>query len=463
MASFFLENNHHHRSFAKTKLKTGRLQLDCTVFLHPAYYLLHVANESSRLSSVTGYRILPLDERVNRPRISESQFPVSLLHSMYAMRFSCLLLLLSLTDLFCVSYSLTTSSSPPTASSFLFGFSPPPRQRSLILRAARYQRQFENYSDHDDISLQRSTDRPTKTLADLIDPSVSPAKPKIVVLGATGKIGRLVVKQLLEMKSADDMTVVALVRNYDKAIHVLYDELVLARGKSGPKLQIIEGNLVPPEELPGFEANQEEEEIWKQTASSAAAFYGTKQKDYDNRRLLPDVNEALEHAIRDCTTIISCVGSVRQTNLWTDILQRPLWRLLKADVSGWCQDGNHPFYTHYLSTRKALGYAEREQLRREATALADAEELDQEEINVPRIRFVRISDLVVAQRPWHFVPVITNAVHSMVFRYQEMTEQLLESNSMLETVVLRPGDLVDDDRVSSHWRAKWIRPVSRNH
>jgi hypothetical protein len=396
--------------------------------------------------------ITPLDDRINRPRILESQFPVSLLRSMDAMRFSCLLLLLSLTDLFCVSYSLTTTSSPSTASSFLFGFSSLPRQRSLVLRAARYQRSFESYSDHDEISLQRSTDRPTKTFAELIGPSVSPPKPKIVVLGATGKIGRQVVKQLLEMKSADDMTVVALVRNYDKAIHVLYDELVLARGKSGPKLQIIEGNLVPPEELPGFEANQEEEEIWKQTASSAAAFYGTKRKDYDNRSLLPDVNEALEIAIQDCTTIISCVGSVRPTNLWTDILQRPLWRLLKADVRGWCQDGSHPFYVHYASTRKALGYAEREQLRREAaaTALADAEELDQEEINVPRIRFVRISDLVVAQKPWHFVPVITNAVHSMVFRYQEMTEQLLESSSMLETVVLRPGDLVDDDRVSSH-------------
>ena len=407
---------------------------------------------------VTGYRRLPFDERVNRPR-AESQFSVSLLRSMDAMRFSCLLLLLSFTDLFCVSQSLTTSSSPSTVSSSLSGFSPPPRQRSLVLCAAEYQRAFENYSNHDEISLQRSTDRPTETLADLIGPSVSPAKPKIVVLGATGKIGRLVVKKLLEMKSADDMTVVALVRNYDKAIHVLYDELVLARGKSGPKLHIIEGDLVPPEELPGFEADQEEEEIWKQTAS--------KGKDYDNRRLLPDVNEALEDAIRDCTTIISCVGSVRQTNLWTDILQRPIRRLLKADVSGWCQDGSHPFYVHYASTRKALGYAEREQLRREATALADTEETDQEDINVPRIRFVRISDLVVSHKPWHFIPVITNAVHSMVFRYQEMTEQLLESNSMLETVVLRPGDLVDYDRVSSHFRALAIgfpySIVTRNH
>jgi NAD(P)-dependent dehydrogenase (short-subunit alcohol dehydrogenase family) len=406
---------------------------------------------------VSGYLILPLDERVNRPRISESQVPVSLLRSIDAMRFSWLLFLLSLTDLFCVSYSLSTSSSPSTVSSFLFGFSSPPRQRSLVLCAARYQRPFENYSDHDEISLQRSTDRPTETFPDLIGPSVFPAKPKIVVLGATGKIGRLVVKQLLEMKSADDMTVVALVRNYDKAIHVLYDELILVRGRSGPKLQIIEGDLVPPEELPGFEANQEEEEIWKQTASS--------RKGDDNRRLLPDVNEALENAIRDCTTIISCVGSVRQTNLWTDILQRPPWRLLKADVSGWCQDGSHPFYVHYASTRKAIAYAEREQLRREATALADTEELDQEEINVPRIRFVRISDLVVAHKAWHFVPVITNAVHSMVFRYQEMTEKLLESSSMLETVVLRPGDLVDDDRVSSHWRATGMnfKPVPRNH
>jgi hypothetical protein len=272
-------------------------------------------------------------------------------------------------------------------------------------------------------------------------------------LGATGKIGRSVVKQLLEMKSID-MTVVALVRDYDKAVQVLYDDFVVASkgNKKGPQLQIVEGNLVPPEELPGFVENTEEEDLWLETAQSAANFYGTRTEEYDNRDMLPDVNEALEEAIKDCTTVISCVGSVRPTNLWTDILARPFWRLLRSDVSRWCQDGRHPYYVHYVSTRKALGFAEREQLRREAAASAIAEEaedvVETKSISVPKIRFIRISDLCVGHKPWGFVPLITNVFQSVIFRYQEMAEQLLDQSTMVETVVLRPGDLVDEERVS---------------
>jgi hypothetical protein len=297
-------------------------------------------------------------------------------------------------------------------------------------------------------------DPPTETLFDAFGPTSIPGKPKIVVLGATGRIGRNVVRQLMETKSVD-MEIVAFVRSSDKAIRVLYEDQVVVSGggknqnKRGPTLQIVEGDLVPPEELPGFGRDDtEDEQQWKETAKSAASFYGNKVKDYDNRDLLPDVNESLKDAIRDCTTIISCVGSVRRTHLWHDVLARPFVRLLKADVSSWCNDGRHPFYVNYASTRKALGYAEREQVRREAsaTAVAESEDLDVNEIYVPRIRFIRISDLCVGYRPWDIVPVVANAVHSLVFRYQEMAEQLLEESSLVETVILRPGDLVDDER-----------------
>ena len=192
----------------------------------------------------------------------------------------------------------------------------------------------------------------------------------------------------------------------------------------------------------------EEEHQWKETAKAAADFYDNKVRDYDNRHELPDVNESLEDAIRDCTTIISCVGSVRRTHLWHDVLARPFVRLLKADVSSWCKDGRHPFYVNYASTRKALGYAEREQVRREASAItmAESEGLDLNEIHVPRIRFIRISDVCVGYRPWGIVPVVANALHSLTFRYQEMAEQLLEDSTLVETVILRPGDLVDEER-----------------
>jgi hypothetical protein len=311
--------------------------------------------------------------------------------------------------------------------------------------------------DHDDAMAyqqpQRSTDRPTETAFAVDPPEIIPSTPKIVVLGATGRVGRLVVRQLLELESID-MTVVAFVRNYDKAIRILYDDMVFAKAnnnkKRGPKLQIMEGDLVPPEELPGFAYDDSEDETeWQRTADSAAKYFGNKVKDYDNRELLPDINESLQEALKGCSTVISCLGTVRPTNLWTDLLARPFWRILKADVSSWCEDGRHPYYVHYTSTRKALGYVEREQIRREAaaaTTFAD-DENDKSKISVPKIRFIRISDLSVGQKPWNLVPLITNVVQSVVVRYHEMAEQLLEASSRVETIVLRPGDLVDDERV----------------
>eukprot|EP00536_Pseudo-nitzschia_multiseries_P009498 jgi/Psemu1/200814/e_gw1.265.56.1 len=295
-------------------------------------------------------------------------------------------------------------------------------------------------------------DPPTETAFDLLGPKSIPDKPKIVVLGATGRIGRHVIRQLMEMRDVD-MEIVALVRSFDKATKVLYEDefmpVIAKRNNNhrGPKLTIVKGDLVPPEELPGFvQEDTEEDRLWRERAGSASLYYGNDVEDYDNG--LPDVNEALEDSIKDCTTIISCVGSVRRTHLWHDILARPFVRLLKADVSSWCKDGRHPYYVNYASTRKALGYAEREQLRREATVatMAEAEGLKPEQIHVPRIRFIRISDVCVDYRPWDIVPVVANAVHSLVFRYHEMAERLLEESSLIETVVLRPGDLVDEER-----------------
>jgi hypothetical protein len=102
-----------------------------------------------------------------------------------------------------------------------------------------------------------------------------------------------------------------------------------------------------------------------------------------------------------------------------------------------------------MSTRKALGFAEREQLRREAAAvtMAEAEGLDlDKDLFVPRIRFIRVSDLNVAQNPWNLIPLMTNIVHSVTLRSQEMAERLLDDSTLVETVVIRPGDLIDDER-----------------
>lgn len=320
------------------------------------------------------------------------------------------------------------------------------QSQSTLELKAKWKRSY--FHEDDGSAQERSVERPTLTKTQLLGTPVQPAKPKIVVLGASGKIGSLVVRQLLEMSHLD-ATIVAFVRDYDKACRVLYDDVLVARStkKKGPQLEIVVGDLVPPEDLPGFK--DEDEEDWMQTAHSAANFYGTAVEDYDNKELQPDVNEALREAISGCTTIISCVGSVRPTNWWTDFMVIPFWRLFRHDVSGWCHDGRHPYYVHYASTRKVLGFAESEQLRREAVAMALAEEeggFQPQEI--PRIRFVRVSDLCVTQKPWELVPLVTNALHSMVFRYHDMTERILEESKVLDTVILRPGDLVDEERVS---------------
>lgn len=321
------------------------------------------------------------------------------------------------------------------------------KQTNSCLSSTRQRRPYFD-GDDDGTEREKSVERPTLPTTEALGIPVQPSKPKIVVLGASGKIGSLVVKQLMEMSELD-VTVVAFVRDYDKACRVLYDDVLVARktkGK-GPQLQIVVGDLVPPEELPGFQ--DEDEEIWEQTAQSAAKFYEKEMNDYDNREMLPDVNEALQDAVRGCTTIISCVGSVRPTNVWSDLMALPFWRLFRHDVSGWCRDARHPFYVHFASTRKVLGYAEREQLRREAIAAALAEEDDSKPKTNSRIRFVRVSDLCVTQKPWEFVPLLTNALQSMVFRYQDMTERLIEESTLLDTVILRPGDLVDEDRDDS--------------
>ncbi|GAX28806.1 hypothetical protein FisN_34Hh016 [Fistulifera solaris] len=287
-------------------------------------------------------------------------------------------------------------------------------------------------------------DIPTETMAAVPEPAVVPSQPKIVVLGATGKIGRLVVSQLLETNG--EATIVAVVRDYDKACRVLYDDLITVNKKKRPVLQIVEANLVPPEELPGYSnIDEDEEEEWRKRATSAAAFYGTSIQDYNNQHAYP-ADEVLEDAIRGCTAIISCVGSVRPTNLWTDFLL--LWRVWRKDVSAWCSDARHPYYVHYRSTRRALALAEKEQLRRQSLqTLEEDDTLKRKSTDVPsRIRFVRISDLCLQQQPWHFVPLLTNIMHSMVFRYQDMTEQVLQSSSLVDTIVLRPGDLSDDER-----------------
>ena len=122
---------------------------------------------------------------------------------------------------------------------------------------------------------QQATDVPTQTVAEIIGVPSLPAKPKIVVLGATGGVGRHVVRQL--MSSNVDMTVLAFCRNYDKALETLYEgagdtddddqggasgrSLVQRKSKRGPKLEIVVGDLVDRSKV--FNYKDEEDDIEK--------------------------------------------------------------------------------------------------------------------------------------------------------------------------------------------------------
>lgn len=300
----------------------------------------------------------------------------------------------------------------------------------------------------------------TETATPLPEPDKLPVNHKIVVLGATGKVGRLVVRQLLE-ESPDGTQVVAVVRDYDKAIHCLYDDLIATKqNRKSPKLQIVATELVCRSEIPAA-LDEDEGEIdaaWLKRSQAAAEFYGTEVADYDDGRVLDDDNEhAWEQVMQGCTAIVSCVGSVRPSNPWQDWW---LPRLLRMDVRKWCADASHPYYTHFHTTRKVLHLAEREQERRNVLFQAQDAEADEhndankELLNrrrdknaLPRrIRFVRLSDLAVTKKPWHVVPLLTNIMRSMVFRYLEMADVLVTQSKLLDTVIVRAGEFVEEER-----------------
>ena len=349
---------------------------------------------------------------------------------------------------------------------------------------------------------QQATDVPTQTVAEIIGVPSLPAKPKIVVLGATGGVGRHVVRQL--MSTNVDMTVVAFCRNYDKALETLYQgagdtddddqggasgrSLVQRKSKRGPTLELVVGDLVDRSKV--FNYKDEEDEIEVEfnstTLASVRRFYGDSAADEvykasskKNDGETTDAHEALKMAIEDCTAIISCVGTVRPTNPWTDYVMNPLRIFRRA--SKWCSDPRHPYYVNYQSTREALALAEEEQARRdiEIEKFEQAEEEMAKEAAkmgrsyvpangrshkkkgpVERIKFVRISDLAVSIRPWRVVSLFTNIGRSLVFRDQEKCEIILENSKLIDTVTFAPGISSISLEMQTRQTFKWMHPVS---
>ena len=371
---------------------------------------------------------------------------------------------------------------------------------------------------------------PTITQQALPQMAQMPPRPKVVVFGASGRIGRRILKKLLN--SGVDMDVVAFVRNRKKLEKVLYDDedLVLdnlinrngSSKNSGPKLHIVESDVVSQRDVytKNFETDDEEKvlDVWVNKAKSY--FESTGWNDYNNstsiksfendEKVAQDVDilesggeEVLRDVISGSTILISCLASFRPSNVWTDYLKVPILRVFRKDAARWCSDPTHPYYVNYLSTQKILREAEKEQQKRNTFLEIDRERqliedkyqqsrgrggiVKEEEgfeseiaarlaelrkkrsassgirssnsgdvVRLPksgqrpsssdRIKFIRISHLMVGHSPFRVWSVITNVFWSQLSKFELMAEMLMNDAKLVDTIVLRPGDLTDDER-----------------
>lgn len=302
----------------------------------------------------------------------------------------------------------------------------------------------------------------------MLETQKSPPKslpPKIVVLGSTGKVGRRVIRQLMALET--DMTIVAFVRDYERACDVLYDELIIERTSKGPKLQLVVMDLVPPSYVAGFKPEREKEDDEddndeEEYSVSASRFYKNDIKEYDYRASKEDdaidldPYLPLKDAISNATAVISTIGTVRTTVPFIDYLLKP-WRIFLSPGK-WCQDPRHPYYVNYMVHKIVLQHAEEAQRQRNRevrlwnnnqkrkASKETQKNVDSKVKKHDKIRVVRISDHCVANPAYGLVNVVTNIFRSLVFRYQEKCEKLLSSSTLVDTIILRPGDLVDDIR-----------------
>jgi nucleoside-diphosphate-sugar epimerase len=135
---------------------------------------------------------------------------------------------------------------------------------------------------------------------------VSSSPSPVLVVRATGRVGRQVVAQLL----SQNRPVRALVRNPTKA-----QELFGQKGSSmHPKLKVVVADI-------------------------------SRYKDFD---------EVLDKAVEGCGSIISVSGSMRVSHL-TDFFP---WRLFRADVSSWA-GRDHPYYANYLGQKRLINFADK--------------------------------------------------------------------------------------------------------
>jgi hypothetical protein len=217
--------------------------------------------------------------------------------------------------------------------------------------------------------LSRNSKQPASLTRIFADGNDGSAKPTLVV-GATGRVGRKVVEQLLEQNKP----VRALVRNQNKA-RELFGETT--------DVELVVADL----------------------------------------GMYQDYTSVLDKAVEGCESIISVSGTFRFSKL-TDFLP---WRLANEDVSSWA-DSSHPYYGNYKAQCLLVDLAQKYKVQ----------------------RFVRLTGLTTGFSPFNLVTLIFSSLLSVTTRYHFACENYLRQ-SQVPYVILRPGGLADEDRVS--WKS----------
>jgi hypothetical protein len=207
-----------------------------------------------------------------------------------------------------------------------------------------------------------------------------------LVVGATGRIGQRVVRELL----AADQPVRALVRNETKARELFFVD----------------------------DDKEEDKNNKKKNLQLFVCDLGHAAKTNDT--------SILEQAVQGCTTILSVSGCLRFSK-WTDFLLP--WRIVRFDVSGWA-DAGHPYYGNYLAQRMLIDLAAKS--------------------NNNFGRFLRITGLSAGHSAFHPVSVLFGSIVSLSNRYHYQCEEYLRANAdKVPYLILRPGGMENEDRVSS--------------
>jgi len=136
----------------------------------------------------------------------------------------------------------------------------------------------------------------------------------------------------------------------------------------------------------------------------------------------PKQRNIIENAIQGVGSIISVSGTIRLSKV-TDFI--PPWKLFNADVSSWCNDLSHPYYTNYKAQCFMIDVASNQP--------------------IPP-KFVRLTGLSTGFSTFNLFTLIFSSILSLSSRYHYLCEQYLRSQSKVPYVILRPGGLADEER-----------------